>query len=63
MMVNVPGQLLAVIGAASQPRPSITDGFTAGEFALVAAGGILTLAVLTFFIVLFIRASKEQQNP
>lgn len=53
-------QMLSALPAQSQTRPSITDGFTAAEFALIVAGGILTLAILAFFIILFIRASKEQ---
>ena len=60
MMVMGFLQSAAAAAITSQTRPSITEGFTAGEFALLAAGGLLTLAILGFFIVLFIRASKEQ---
>lgn len=61
-----PGDMLQLVGdiaTASQPHTSITQGFTAGEFAMIVAGGVLTLAVLAFFVVLFIRASKEHESP
>ena len=63
MMSSIFHSLVANIVAETRPQASITEGFTAGEFALIVAGGILTLAVLGFFIVLFIRASKETPEP